>query len=139
MPNHKTHEVAGIITTPLVFAGSIYYTGNMDTALVLSAAYVFSTYYLSPDLDIDSAPYHRWHFLMPLWYPYKTIIKHRSWLSHSGPISATIRFGYMALLALLVAWVFNYPLTFTPWYVILLVGMILADTLHTLLDVVWKG
>lgn len=146
MPNHETHERIGVITAPIVFAGSMLVMSDITTAIVTTAAYISATYFFSPDLDTDSAAYYRWNFLSLFWYPYKKLIPHRSWLSHSGPISGTIRFGYFlgglfVIQTLLQAFIDPsiQLLTFHTYYGILWVAIILADTLHTLLDILVKG
>ena len=55
---------------------------------ILTNIFLFSTFYLSPDLDTDSSVYHRWGYLKMLWWPYKKLCKHRQ-RSHgiiTGPI-----------------------------------------------------
>jgi uncharacterized metal-binding protein len=141
MPNHRTHEVVGMTATPAVFYIAAIYLQDMNTAVLLTALYIFATFYLTPDLDIDSAPYHRWGVFSLLWYPYKKFIPHRSWLSHSGPISATIRFAYLTIIASVVIYFIApaYLILTNPFlWIILLYAMIVVDCLHTLLDFIWK-
>lgn len=138
IPSHKTHEVVGITLTPVVFYATYTYTQDSTTSLILSGLYVFSTFFISPDLDTDSAPYYRWNIFSLLWYPYKRLIPHRSWLSHSGPISGTIRFLYMLFWFVVFAYVFHFSwLTYLPLYAMLWMSIILVDSLHTLLDYVF--
>lgn len=63
-------------------------------------AYLFSTFFLSPDLDLWHSQSRRsWGALGILWLPYARLFRHRG-LSHHwlwGPLS---RVGYLALLAL---------------------------------------
>lgn len=141
MPAHKTHEAVGVTLSPLVLGASLYIKpDDITTAFTLTALYVVATFYFSPDLDTDSKPYYRWSMLAPLWYPYKRLIKHRSWLSHSGPISGTIRFFYFYVLVVLCSMVFKFDLLTYAWVGgILWIAIILADTVHTVLDFIWKG
>lgn len=141
MPAHKTHELIGMVATPAVFYIASIYLHDVNSAVLLTGFYIFATFYLTPDLDIDSAPYHRWQMFSILWFPYKRLIPHRSWLSHSGPISATIRFLYLAVIATVILYFVapDYSLLTNPYpWSILLYAMIVVDCLHTLLDFIWK-
>lgn len=145
MPNHIVHERTGILTAPAVFAGTIFFIPNLTIALGATVAYIAATYFFSPDLDTESVPYFRWNFLSLIWWPYMKLIPHRSWLSHSGPISGTLRFFYFlgavyiiqTLLRIFVNSTIDL-LTFHTAYAILWVAIILADTVHCILDFMWK-
>lgn len=144
MPSHKTHEFVGLVSTPFVFAGSILLIPNLTIAIGSAALYLVATYFFSPDLDVESAPYFRWSFLSLFWWPYMKFIPHRSWLSHSGPISGTLRFWYFmgivyiaqTLLQAIISPSINL-LTYHTFYAILWVAIILADSLHTFLDILF--
>lgn len=141
MPNHETHEHVGLATVPVVAIGMYYFDASVATTAITSALYIAATYYLSPDLDHDvgAASYRRWGIFRFIWYPYQKIIKHRSWISHSGPISATIKLVYLLLWFLPI--LFFVPidyLTHMYWYGILWIAVALSDTTHTVLDLIWK-
>lgn len=125
MPSTKIHDISIFVTTPLVYT----VTQNAE----ISYCYLAAGLFLSPDLDIHSHIYQRWFFLKWYWLPYQWIIKHRSWLSHSGPLSAIIRAGYCAPIFLLLYW-------YAPlWVIPLLYAMILSDSLHTVMDIITTG
>lgn len=141
MPGHRTHERTGLFTAPVVAAGSIYYGLSVPTTGILVLGYIFSTYFLSPDLDHDvgAASYRRWGILRFIWYPYKRLVHHRSWISHSGPISATLKIVY--LLVWFVPLIYVLPreyLTYNPLYAILWLSVALSDTAHCIMDLIWK-
>lgn len=145
MPNHKTHERVGLITTIPIAATALYLGLNGQSTTVLVIGIVFSTYYLSPDLDHDvgAASYRRWGLLRFIWYPYKQLIPHRSWLSHSGPISATLRIGYIYLILLPFILYFSISapidnLQFRIFCAILWLSVVIADSIHVLLDIFYK-
>lgn len=140
IPNHKTHDKVGLICTPLVIATGSLLNLSLDMTVLLTGAYLFSTYFITPDLDIDSAPYYRWGMFRIFWYPYKTVIKHRSMLSHSGPISGTIRFIYIAAIITIITTLCGYPilLQWLPYYGILWLSIVFVDCIHTLLDMIWR-
>jgi uncharacterized metal-binding protein len=55
-----------------------------------------------PDLDIQSRQYARWGPLRFLWWPYKALLPHRSWLSHSILFGTLIRVAYFLLVVTLI-------------------------------------
>jgi uncharacterized metal-binding protein len=143
MPNHKTHEYIGTLAIIPIAATALYFGHSIQKTTVLAIGILFATYYLSPDLDHDvgAASYRRWGILRFIWYPYKKLIPHRSWISHSGPISATLRLLYMSLWILpllLYIHVSLLDLQFQSLYVILWIALILADTIHLIMDKIWK-
>lgn len=142
MPNHKTHDRVGLFLTPAVVGLAVATNMEANHAIVLVGSYVAATYLITPDLDTDSAPYYRWGILRALWYPYKRIMPHRSWMSHSGPISGTIRFLYFVLLSMLILGLLGITkeqlLQFTSYYGIIWLSIVLVDTVHVILDHIWK-
>ncbi len=140
MPNYKTHDTAAYIAAP-VFTYALTTVLPLDTALATGVAFLVANRWLSPDLDIDSILNRRWGFLIALWYPYRKVVHHRSFLSHSGPFSAAIRLLYLMfwiLIPLLLLIPVSALITalVTHWTIIVLfyVAMAAADTLHTILD-----
>ncbi len=130
MPNYRTHDRAALIAAPVIIVGIAQIT-TIETAIGMGIAFLVANHYLSPDLDIDSIMNRRWGMLRVIWLPYRKVFRHRSFWTHSGPISATIRFIYLAV------WLSPLLLLFPPPLFIILalyIAMILADTLHTTLD-----
>ena len=63
-------------------------------ALIYSAAFVFSTFLLGPDLDLYYSKINKnWGVLRFIWWPYARLSKHRG-LSHTPFLSSVIRLGY---------------------------------------------
>lgn len=139
MPNHTTHEYVGIACTPAIIAACVYTQQSIPITAITTVCYIFSTYYLSPDLDHDvgAASYRRWGILRFLWYPYKRLIKHRSWISHSGPLSATIKLLYITCWFLPFLYTIDY-MHYILYYYCLWIAIICADCIHCFLDLVWK-
>ncbi|MBP1908468.1 metal-binding protein [Methanolobus bombayensis] len=115
MPDGKTHNAinAAVLTAVLVGFYLIIKEGmdpssiylNNYTIVAFSAAYIFATLFLSPDLDISSKPYRRWGILKILWWPYKEIFKHRG-LSHHpifGPLSIVLNLAVIVAAFFLMA------------------------------------
>lgn len=130
MPNYKIHDRAAIITAPVIIIGISQLT-TLQSAIGIGISFLLANHYLSPDLDIDSIMNRRWGILRFIWTPYKKVFAHRSFWTHSGPISATIRFIYLSVWLLPLLYFYTPPLyiVFVVWIV-----MVLADSLHTLLD-----
>lgn len=146
MPDGKTHDminaavlmvaVAGLmhiatLKEPVVFASYL----NTYIILVFAVAYLFATFFLSPDLDINSKPYRRWGALKVLWWPYKTIFKHRGF-SHNlilGPMSIVINLALIVVPVLLLAGIEprSLPLGFI---LAAIAGMVLSMEVHIISD-----
>jgi uncharacterized metal-binding protein len=135
MPNYKTHDRIGLMTTPLVGAAALIV--SVEAAIITSIAYLLSTFFLSPDLDLRSRIYKRWGILRWYWYPYQVIIPHRSFWSHSGIVSGTVRFLYLtvpltcAILFVDATLLENLNLNIVLYCYI---GVVLADVVHTVAD-----
>jgi uncharacterized metal-binding protein len=67
------------------------------------SAYLFSGFWLSDDLDTRSLCYKRWGFFRFLWWPYRKMVPHRSWLSHGLGIGPLLRVVYFAIMVWAVA------------------------------------
>lgn len=151
MPGYKTHDKIGIATA-ITTAIPVIYTRllTIPEVILYVAAVIISTIWLSPDLDTDSKSHSRWGLLRWYWYPYKKIVAHRSWLSHSGPLSATLRLFYLfapvlfSLLFLPYSGLTPYEveiflLTYGKIFAILWLGVVVADTAHTMADYIVTG
>jgi uncharacterized metal-binding protein len=146
MPDGKNHDLINILVLALILSG-IFYFGiwkenelllrhlNIYVVSMFSGFYLFATFFLSPDLDIESTPYKRWSFLRFLWWPYKVMFKHRG-LSHHiiiGPLSIVLNLAIIVAVLLLLAGVDlqNLPLNFVEAAV---TGMVLSIEIHILSD-----
>lgn len=63
-------------------------------------AFLVGGLWLSPDLDTRSNPLRRWGPLQLLWWPYRTLLRHRSLLSHSPLLGTAGRLLYLTALVL---------------------------------------
>ena len=166
MPNVRTHDFITVATAavmvPAALNSGLPELGEANT-VVLVGSYLFSGIMFSPDLDTHSRPYRRWGPLRWVWLPYRGLVPHRSWVSHSlvfGPLLRVLYFiGILALLLAagvgcanlfmpldptgalrvlgsdLFAWVTLYP---TPIaYAVL--GLVLGGASHTIADIVFSG
>jgi uncharacterized metal-binding protein len=157
MPNVQAHDriaiASGLVMVPLsgaawMVAGSTPTEAAINTA-VLVGSHLACSYWLSPDLDIDSAIDNRWGPLGFIWKPYERLVPHRHWLSHSG-LSVLLRLLYLlvplGVLLFLISLVYPDPMhAGFAWLVakgqdhpeilvLLLVGAVFSDLLHTISD-----
>lgn len=150
MPDHRTHDIIGILTavpmTAGVYTSTWIYTNNIDTTVyvagVFCVSHLFSTIFLSPDMDIDSRIYRRWGILRVLWYPYQRIISHRSIFSHSiigGIVRMLIILIWLAILAMLggketIDMAMGLALANPIYILAVLLGSASASGMHVLAD-----
>lgn len=145
MPGGKTHETINIAVVVLLAGLSclmmweenglaVRYL-NIYTVSVFSISYLFATFFLSPDLDIESKSYKRWGVLKIIWWPYKVIFKHRGF-SHNpviGPLSIVINLAVVVAVLLLLMGVdlHRVPLRFT---LVAMAGIVLSMEVHIVSD-----
>ena len=135
MPNDKAHGTINLLALAVSILILIQYTALGAVELVvLLIAYMFGTFFLSPDMDINSTSYKRWGFLRILWWPYKVLFKHRGYSHHLilGPLSR------LANLALIVVPFMFFAGTYPSVdYIILFSGGVWgANTVHVAADFV---
>jgi len=113
MPGNRTHD-AIVIGAMIPLAPILYEAVGPHLTLVALGGWLISGLFLSPDLDLPSAPMGRWGPLRIIWIPYQHLVTHRSWLSH-GPIAGTvIRLAWVAICLCPVAVVLMGKGTVTP-------------------------
>ena len=64
-------------------------------------AFLIGGLWLSPDLDTNSLALNRWGPFRIIWWPYKTLFKHRSFFSHGLIIGSLLRVFYLLNLLIL--------------------------------------
>lgn len=163
MPGAKTHDAITVVTA---LAGDAFYLlraphPNALLAALFTGAYLFAGFACAGDLDLNSKEYQRWGPLRILWWPYRLLVPHRSWISHGLILGGVIRAGYLGLASTLVFWlavwlysrlglhvdpnratqqewqdVFAFVHVHPTWSLALLSGFILAGTTHSLADLV---
>ncbi|RUM59292.1 MAG: hypothetical protein DSY53_03255 [Persephonella sp.] len=100
MPSGDTHELINIVALPVALTIIQPYG-----FIPFIAGYLFSTYYLSPDLDLpQSKATQRWGRLRFIWKPYQSFIPHRNFISHFPIISSILRLIYVIIPILLVTY-----------------------------------
>ena len=68
---------------------------DYKTGVIAGTSFGIGGLWLSPDLDTNSRPLKRWGPLKLLWFPYRKLIPHRSWLSHGPLIGNCLRISYL--------------------------------------------
>lgn len=77
---------------------------SLATALTVASGHFISGFLFSCDLDIDSTEYRRWGPLRIIWWPYKEMMPHRSWLSHGLVIGPLLRLAYFGIIVYGLLW-----------------------------------
>ena len=107
MPSGKTHDAITILLSPAVLCLSYAATHSSAFTFVATVAFLFGGSMFGPDLDTVSSQYSRWSIFRFIWYPYRTIFKHRSRWSHGlifGTFFRVVYFmGVITLAAMLAA------------------------------------
>lgn len=142
MPLDKTHRTIGVtISAATVLIGS--YIGYPLESISIAAGILLGDTLFSPDLDlgeVHTKPFQRWGFLRWVWIPYARTISHRSFLSHSGPFSATLRVIYFLIFLLPFLYVMGldntwyFVVQYHYWLMMLWIGLMISDTVHTTAD-----
>lgn len=164
MPNAPTHDRIALIAAPVIALPSyaiLTALGDSQSAALTGSAlivgaHLVGSWMLSPDLDLDSAIDNRWGILRPIWIPYRRLVPHRHWFSHSG-ISGVFRLLYLyiilsllLLFATAIAHIIgfgetNYAIAFSQWLwdagqqhtriaLLIITGVILSDAIHVITD-----
>ena len=103
MPSGQTHDRITLWTVPLVSGIAYFLTQNGKLALILAGGFLFSGLMFGPDLDIYSVQYKRWGWFRWIWIPYRSVIRHRSQLSHGLLIGTILRLLYISLIILILS------------------------------------
>ncbi len=98
MPSGRAHDQITIVTAALSLPVWWMVSPVQDAWAYCAgvAAYIFSGFYLSSDLDTKSVAIKRWGVFKFLWYPYQRLVPHRSWVSHGIGVGPIVRAVYFA-------------------------------------------
>jgi uncharacterized metal-binding protein len=146
MPGYNTHRLFNygvfIAFVVLVYVWHIWHIPfagiNLKQFLAFTAGYYIGTDFITPDLDIESTAIKRWGGLRFIWFPYKWLFKHGQ-SSHNIVYGAVVRILYIGLIILGVYYLLFRSLppgTLIPsvYVFIFLIGIIIANALHIILD-----
>ncbi len=76
---------------------------DIKSGIISGLCFLIGGLWLSPDLDVPSKPLNRWGVLKIIWWPYRSLIKHRSIFSHAPIIGTTIRISYLVIIYFLIS------------------------------------
>lgn len=122
MPGGKVHN-----------AGTFAMASAMAMKDPLIAAGVLAGVLLTPDLDLSENEHAR-NLWYAYWWLYGKLLHHRSRLSHLPVVGTAFRLAYLLWPIWAVQLYFGWRIWLPPWQV--LVGLVMADLLHALADVI---
>tara|TARA_B100000131_G_C18089285_1_gene601514 strand:- start:1291 stop:1839 length:549 start_codon:yes stop_codon:yes gene_type:complete len=101
MASGQNHDKATkICCIPIAICIGLFF--GLGHGMIAGISFLIGGLWLSPDLDTYSNSLKRWGFLKFLWWPYRKLIPHRSFFSHSPFIGTGFRLIYIVLLSLII-------------------------------------
>ncbi len=149
MPMGHTHRAINTyVCVPLSIGAVAFAHWTPLQAGVFAVGYCFATFFMNPDLDLDSIGYQSWGPLRIIWWPYQKALSHRSFISHFPVISTLLRIIYLLWFPVLLIFLLGSSVqslvreTIFDWWpivglhlLIFILGMIISDSIHAILDV----
>jgi uncharacterized metal-binding protein len=138
---HGWQHTSVNLSALLPSTGALLWLGHPDTALAFSAAFLFGTLLVTPDLDLQlNDARRRWGPLRFIWAPYAALSRHRG-MSHTYFAGPLVRLAYLAVWCLpVVALALSLNLDDFPpvipltWVITALLGYFTSQWLHLLCD-----
>lgn len=145
MPGYDTHRRFNYAV--FVIIAALFYFRNLILLdpvhlFVFGAGFYAGTEFVTPDLDIESKAIKRWGVFRTFWLPYKLLFKHGK-SSHNIVYGAVVRLLYIGIIILGVYYVlfraFPSNMMILPFDIVLifLIGIIIANALHVMLDMLF--
>lgn len=136
MPSHSVHEQ--INQAVLIGILLFFFNKNIEYnyVVVFSAVFIFSTYFITPDLDIDSKIYRRWWVLRIIWYPYMKIFNHGQ-VSHNLLLGPVLLIVYTFIPLATIMYVAK--ISIDTLFFIAILSLFIATELHIFADAIIKG
>ncbi len=98
MPGASVHDV--VTVTAVSFVNGVYWHiqphQHVAAALWFTGTFLVAGYACAGDLDTNSREYRAWGPLRFIWWPYRVMVPHRSWISHGMVTGGLIRALYLA-------------------------------------------
>jgi len=144
MPGYNVHRIFNY-TVFIVIAVLFYFRNlsflDLKQFLALSAGFYIGTDFITPDLDVESRAINRWGKLKILWLPYKLMFRHGK-SSHNIIYGAVVRLIYISLIIFGLYYLLFRSLptdmaVLSVFVFILLTGIITANALHVILDMLF--
>lgn len=139
MPGYNAHRIFNYAILIAIAALAWYESINPKQLLALGIGFYIGTDFLTPDLDTESTAIKRLGRLKILFLPYKWTFTHRK-SSHNIIYGAVVRILYIGLIMLVLYYILfkSFPsgtVFFSAYILLFLIGIIIANTLHVLLDI----
>ena len=138
MPNGQVHATATLLGAVIIPASMAVY--RLPTSEVVACAIGFIiTLSVNPDLDLNRRiPWRHPDKLIwfLVWRPYAWAMPHRSPLSHFPVFGTFFRIFYIGVILVWLAYLLGISATINPLLYWVVIGMIVSDTIHFLLDTV---
>lgn len=139
MPGYNAHRIFNYAILIAIAALAWYESINPKQLLALGIGFYIGTDFLTPDLDTESTAIKRLGMLKILFLPYKWTFTHRK-SSHNIIYGAVVRILYIGLIMLVLYYILfkSFPsgtVFFSAYILLFLIGIIIANTLHVLLDI----
>lgn len=107
MPGDAVHvkwaQIAAFVASVVMYAGGV----DLLHILLLAGIFMFGTKYVSPDLDINSIPYHRWGVLRVFFWPFLKLVPHRDKWSHNIILGPIVLVAYFSLVLVFIGTILN--------------------------------
>lgn len=132
MPSHSIHEknnIAALIILIVFIAPRV----EMWLTVYFTLAYLLATFYITPDLDVNSRIYRRWGILRGVWWPYRELMKHRGY-SHHVVLGPALLIAYMLFIPVVIIILSDTLSINCGNTVAVVVGMWMAIEMHIITD-----
>jgi uncharacterized metal-binding protein len=96
MPSGKTHDALTFLLAAPIAAAAYVVTADIIFTVIATVAFLFGGLMFGPDLDTQSKPYARWGLFRIIWFPYRSVFKHRSRWSHGLVFGTLFRVVYFS-------------------------------------------
>ena len=141
MPGYNAHRLFNYAIFIAIAALAWYESISPKQLLALGIGFYIGTDFLTPDLDTESTAIKRLGRLKILFLPYKWAFTHRR-SSHNIMYGAVVRILYISIIILILYYILfkSFPsgtVFFSAYTLLFLIGIIIANALHVLLDVIF--
>jgi uncharacterized metal-binding protein len=141
MPGYNAHRIFNYAVLIAIAALALYESFDPKQLLALGVGFYIGTDFLTPDLDTESTAIKRMGRFKILFLPYKWTFTHRK-SSHNIIFGAVVRILYISIIMLVFYYLIfkSFPsgtIFFSMYFILFFVGIIIANSLHVLLDVIF--
>lgn len=146
MPSGRTHTRLNLLILPVVLLLLVSYgMTSWEFLLWFAGGFIFGTYFLTPDLDTVSSAYRNWGPLRMIWRPYRAVMPHRSFLTHTIVLGDVIRLLYLLVISLPFLYLLNiivlggalpdFVRAHRPMLGVAVLGIFTTSALHIIVDI----